>query len=586
MDTEIQLPNFDNLGLNKELLSTIESIGYKTPTPIQIQTIPFVLKGKDVLGQAQTGTGKTAAFALPLLNNIISSSDRQEGIPQVLVLTPTRELAIQVSEAFEEFAKNVANSISTISIYGGQDYGRQISALRRGVQIVVGTAGRIMDHMRKGTLRLDGLKSLVLDEADEMLRMGFIDDVKWILSHTPESCQRLLFSATIPFDVLNIVKRYLRNPQRVQIKAKTATAKTIHQRFLVVRGLSKLDALDRILETEEIDGVIVFVKTKNSTTELADGLKKRGHLATAINGDMQQNQREYIIEQLKSFKFSILVATDVVARGLDVERISHVINYDLPQDNEAYIHRIGRTGRAGREGDAISLVYTRDLRQLHTLERAIHHNIAEMRLPNARDITNKRIKNFKSRILETINNKELDTFRELMKNFISENSLEINNVVAAVAFLAQGDRKLFVKEIQAQYPKRQDYLGRSARNIKFNNYTKNSNVRSAVSTHSEWDGNKKTTMSPTDKKSLKYRRYSNDMITYRIQVGRNDGVEPRNIVGAIANEAGIKSYNIGHIKLFRNFSTVDLPNDVPKNIIEHLRTVWVSGKKLDIKEDM
>lgn len=558
MNIQSQELSFKNLGLNADLLTAIETMGYQTPTPIQKNTIPFVLQGRDVLGQAQTGTGKTAAFALPLLHNMDLFS--KETTPQVLVLTPTRELAIQVAEAFEDFSKNIAK-IEVISIYGGQEYGRQIQALRRGVKIVVGTAGRVMDHMRKGTLKLDTLKALVLDEADEMLRMGFIDDVKWVLSHTPKSCQRLLFSATMPYDVLSIVNEYLRDPCKVQIKAKTATAKTIRQRFLVVKGLSKLDALDRILEVEDTDGVMVFVKTKNATIEVADGLKSRGYLAAAINGDMQQNQREYIIDQLKATKINILVATDVVARGLDVERISHVINYDLPQDNEAYIHRIGRTGRAGREGDAISLIYTRDLRQLRILERVIRHKLEEMQLPSAKEITDKRIIRFKHEVAEIIRHKKLDKFKELMQEFIAEYGADTNDILAALTFLVQREKRIFVREIQqeARFIERSGYRDR---------------IR-------EKDGR------PTNSREKKLRRRPSDMemVTYRIEVGKENGVEPRNIVGAIANEAGISSHHIGHIKLFSQFSTVDLPSNMSKKSIEHLRNVWVAGKKLEIKED-
>ncbi len=569
-NNESQELSFHNLGLNEKIMSAIEAMGYQTPTPIQANTIPFVLQGRDVLGQAQTGTGKTAAFALPLLNNMDLSG--KERMPQVLVLTPTRELAIQVAEAFESFSKNIAK-LEVASIYGGQEYGRQIQALRRGVQVVVGTAGRVMDHMRKGTLKLDALKALVLDEADEMLRMGFIDDVKWVLSHTPEACQRLLFSATMPRDVLNIVNEYLREPCKVQIKTKAATAKTIKQRFLVVKGLSKLDALDRVLEVEDTDGVMVFVKTKTSTIEVADGLKARGHLAAAINGDMQQNQREYIIDQLKASKINILVATDVVARGLDVERISHVINYDLPQDNEAYVHRIGRTGRAGREGDAVSLIYTRDLRQLRMLERVIRHTMEEMQLPSAKEITEKRVARFKHETAEIIRHKDLSKFKELMQEFATEYGAEADDMVAALAFLAQGDKKLFVKEIQVQESRRSDRFDRSERGGR----------DGRRSDRNDRFSNRRDDRGGRDRGAR--RSPDMNMTTYRIEVGRSDGVEPRNIVGAIANEAGINSRNIGHIKLFDQFSTVDLPSDTPKNVIEHLKKVWVAGKKLEIKED-
>ena len=557
INSEVEQLHFDALGLNSKILSAIDALGYETPTPIQASTIPLVLEGRDVLGQAQTGTGKTAAFALPLLNNM--DLDTGNKLPQVLVLTPTRELAIQVAESFEGFSKNIAK-LTTVSIYGGQDYSRQIQALRRGVEVVVGTAGRIMDHMRKGTLKLDALKALVLDEADEMLRMGFIDDVKWVLSHTPEHCQRLLFSATMPRDVVNIVNTYLRNPAKIQIKTKAATAKTIHQRFFVVKGLSKIDALDRILEGEETDGIIVFVKTKSSTTEVADGLKSRGHSAAAINGDMQQNQREHIIDRLKLAKINILVATDVVARGLDVERISHVINYDLPQDNDAYVHRIGRTGRAGRQGDAISLIYTRDIRQLRMLERVIRHTMEEMQLPSAADITQKRVQAFKHKVAEVIRHQDLSKFKTLIEDFEVEYGAEKEDIVAALALLAQGKKTLFVKEIKP--PTRSlDHALKAPYRDRRNSSNYNSSKRP------------------------RSRNPGLAMTTYRVEVGKIDGVEPRNLVGAIANETNINSSHIGQIRLFDQFSTVELPTETPKNAIDHLKNVWVAGKKLSIKAD-
>ncbi|WP_119343725.1 DEAD/DEAH box helicase [Facilibium subflavum] len=555
MSSDSDQLSFSDLGLNDHILAAVNALGYQTPTPIQANTIPYVLQGRDVLGQAQTGTGKTAAFALPLLNNM--DLDSKEKLPQVLVLTPTRELAIQVSESFEGFAKNIAK-INVVSIYGGQEYGRQIQALRRGVQVVVGTAGRIMDHMRKGTLKLDALKAIVLDEADEMLRMGFIDDVKWVLSHTSESCQRLLFSATMPRDVVNIVNDYLREPCKVQIKTKTATAATIHQRYLVVKGLSKTEALDRILEVEDSDGVMVFVKTKAATIEVADGLKAKGHKAAAINGDMQQNQREYIIEQLKSGKIDILVATDVVARGLDVERISHVVNYDLPQDNEAYVHRIGRTGRAGRSGDAISLIYTRDLRQIRILERVIRHTMEEMQLPSAAEITQKRVQRFKHEVAERIRHQDLTKFKALMQDFQTEYGDEVEDILGALAMMAQGEKSLFVKEIKITEPRAQ---------------------RRARTSGKE---------SGRQGQSPRRRGHSGaqmPMTTYRVEVGKSDGIETRNLVGAIANEINLDSRQIGQIKLFDKFSTVDLPQDISKEAIAHLKKVWVGGKKLMIKED-
>ena len=395
---------FDQLGLKKEVLEQIKELGYENPTQIQEDSIPHVLERRDFLGQAQTGTGKTAAFALPILSNLKDAKCKKYS-PDVLVLAPTRELAIQVAESFKGFAKKLSN-IKVTAIYGGQDYKGQIRDLQLGVNIVVGTTGRVMDHMKNGKLFLENLKCLVLDEADEMLRMGFIDDVKTILSETPDSCQRLLFSATMPRDIQHIVNSYLRDPVKVQIKSTTNTAATIRQRYILVRGLKKMDVLDRILSVEKTDGVIIFVKTKADTVTVASSLKELGYNSASMSGDMSQQQRELILNYLKSGKVKILIATDVVARGLDVDCISHVINYELPTDHEAYVHRIGRTGRAGREGDAISLVLSRELRQLNSIERTIKVNIEEMEIPTGDAITTKRVNDFKRKILEVIGRNE------------------------------------------------------------------------------------------------------------------------------------------------------------------------------------
>lgn len=369
---------FNQLELAEPLLKALDEVGYETPSPIQAETIPLLLEGRDVLGQAQTGTGKTAAFALPLISNI----DLKQKEPSVLVLAPTRELAIQVAEAFQKYAKHM-KGFHVLPIYGGSDYGGQIRALKRGVHVVVGTPGRVMDHMRKGTLKLENLSALVLDEADEMLRMGFIDDVEWILEQTPDKRQIALFSATMPSQIRRIATKYLNNPEQVTIKNVTATAETIRQRFWPVSGVHKLDALTRILEAETFDAMIIFVRTKNSTAELADKLEARGYAAAALNGDIAQNQRERTVDNLKKGKLDIIVATDVAARGLDVQRISHVVNYDIPHDTEAYIHRIGRTGRAGREGDAILFVAPREKRMLSSIERATKKTIERMEIGRA-----------------------------------------------------------------------------------------------------------------------------------------------------------------------------------------------------------
>jgi ATP-dependent RNA helicase DeaD len=569
MEKENTGVSFASLGLKESLLNGIVNMGYKNPTPIQSDTIPLILQGRDVLGQAQTGTGKTAAFVLPILNNIDEYSGPSRS-PQVLVLTPTRELAIQVMETFESFAKSFASNISAVAIYGGQDYTRQIRALNRGVHIVVGTAGRIMDHMRKETLNLESIKTLVLDEADEMLRMGFIDDVKWILSHTSDSCQRLLFSATIPRDVVSIADSYLRNPVKIHVKSKTTTASTIRQRFLVVKGMSKLDALDRLLSYETTDGVLIFVRTKTETVEVASGLKNFGYNAATMSGDMSQGQRELIIEQFKSGKIKVLVGTDVVARGLDVDCISHVINYELPQDNEAYVHRIGRTGRAGREGDAISLVTMREMRQLQILERSIKQPLEEMYLPSAADITKKRIENFKKEVLKSLEQSGLEKYTSIMHEFKTEYAdINLEDLLGALTFMIQKDKPLYVSEVPI---------------AKFEE-------RSHSRTGQKDFGNdrRRESRDPRENRSSRSNDRQSDnrstpMITYRVEVGSSHGIQVRNIVGAIANESGLDGSSIGQIRIFDDYSTVKLPTDIPTNILQKIKNLRVANIRLDLKE--
>ena len=413
--------SFKELNLTNELLDTLESLGYEAPSPVQAQAIPHLLNGDDILGHAPTGTGKTAAFALPLLSRL----DLGQKHVQIMVLAPTRELAIQVAEAFKTYAGNI-KGFQVLPIYGGQDYSGQIRGLKRGVHVVVGTPGRVSDHIRKGTLKLDKVQALVLDEADEMLRMGFIDEVEWILEQTPEARQTALFSATMPKQIEKIARRHLRNPQEVSIKAKTATAETIRQRFWLVGGMHKLDALTRILEVEPFDGVLIFVRTKIATTELADKLEARGHAAAAMNGDMPQKQREQMVNKLKAGVLDILIATDVAARGLDVDRISHVINYDIPYDTEAYIHRIGRTGRAGRQGDAILFVAPRERRMLSAIERATRKKIEPLTLPTTETINNKRIADFKQRITDTINQGDLAFMRGILEQYQNDSDLALS----------------------------------------------------------------------------------------------------------------------------------------------------------------
>ena len=559
--------DFSQLGLSQDIVDTVIKLGYENPTPIQQYAIPYILSGRDVLGQAQTGTGKTAAFALPLINNIdLKSKDKS---PQVLVLAPTRELAIQVAEQFEAFAKNVPN-LDVACIYGGQEYGSQIRALKKGVKVVVGTTGRVMDHIEKGTLELDNLRALVLDEADEMLKMGFIDDVRFVLSHISDQCQRLLFSATIPADIADIIEEYLRNPCKIQVKAKTKTANTVTQKFIVIKGFRKIDALDRLLETEETDGVIIFVKTKTSTIEVADNLKALGYKVTAINGDMQQSQREYIVDQFRSAKSDILVATDVVARGIDLERISHVINYDMPNDTDTYVHRIGRTGRAGREGTSISLVPLKEMRFLRILERFTGSPIQEVFMPSAKDLAQSRVEHFKARIISALDkNKFLDKYKEIITEIREQLQLDLDEFLAVLALLAQGKKTFFPREIQAKEKK----LARD-----------NGNSR---------DGRKNERFERRNEQGDRVRRFDRayrkprhavniDLTTYKLDVGRDNDVQPRNIVGAIANEGNIDSKHICNISIQKDYTLVDLPSNLSPKVINHLKKVWVAGKKLNL----
>ena len=562
-DTETQptLPPFSALGLAPPVLKALDEVGYETPSPIQAQIIPHVLAGKDVLGQAQTGTGKTAAFALPLLSNI----DLKQTTPQVLVLAPTRELAIQVSEAFQKYAAQL-KGFHVLPIYGGQDYRGQLRQLKRGAHVVVGTPGRVMDHMRRGTLKLDNLKCLVLDEADEMLRMGFIDDVEWILEQTPDTRQIALFSATMPKEVKRIAQQHLQDPEEVTIKMKTSTASTIRQRVWMVSGLHKLDALTRILEAEAFDGMIIFSRTKLMTVELADKLQARGYSAAALNGDMQQKQRERTVDQLKKGQLDILVATDVAARGLDVERISHVINYDIPYDTEAYIHRIGRTGRAGRTGDAILFVAHREKRLLKAIERATKQPITVMEPPTPEAINELRIAQFKQRITDTLaKGEELGFFSQLVTQYQQEHDVTPEDIATALAKIAQGDKPLLLKK---DPPK-----------AKQKNRDKTRDRNQDRGQDRQRDGKPARSKRPPAATATE-----EGMERYRIEVGHNHSVKPGNIVGAIANEAGLDSQYIGRIDIQESYSTVDLPDGMPKEVFRDLKKVWVAGQQLQISK--
>jgi ATP-dependent RNA helicase DeaD len=450
-----QSPRFADLQLAPELIQALADIGYETPTPIQIQAIPHLLKGLDLFGHAPTGTGKTAAFALPLLSRI----DLRAKDVQVMALTPTRELAIQVAEAFQRYAAHM-KGFHVLPIYGGQEYSGQIRQLKRGVHVVVGTPGRVMDHMRKGTLKLDKLQALVLDEADEMLRMGFIEEVEWILEQTPAERQMALFSATMPNEIERIARRHLKDPREISIEARTATAETIRQRYWQVSGLHKLDALTRILEVEPFDAILMFVRTKTATVELAERLEARGYAAAAMNGDMPQAQREQMIERLKNGKLDILVATDVAARGLDVDRISHVINYDIPYDAEAYIHRIGRTGRAGRSGEAILFVAPRERRMLYVIEKATRQKIEQLQLPTTETVNNKRIADFKQKISDTLAGGDLAFMQGLVEQYRQEHDIPALEIAAALARMSLGDKPMLLSPDKADHTSKAKDKGR------------------------------------------------------------------------------------------------------------------------------
>ncbi|CAI9405820.1 DEAD/DEAH box helicase [Nocardioides sp. T2.26MG-1] len=546
---------FADLGLSEPVLKVLADVGYETPSAIQAATIPPLLAGRDVVGLAQTGTGKTAAFALPILSRL----DLSQKTPQALVLAPTRELALQVCEAFERYAGRI-KGVHVLPVYGGQGYGVQLSALRRGVHIVVGTPGRIMDHLEKGTLDLSHLRFLVLDEADEMLNMGFAEDVETILADTPDDKNVALFSATMPSQIRRISKKYLKDPAEITVKNKTTTSANTTQRYLMVSYPQKVDALTRILEVENFEGMIVFVRTKNETETLAEKLRARGFSAMAINGDVQQTQRERTVNQLKSGKLDILVATDVAARGLDVERISHVVNYDIPTDTESYVHRIGRTGRAGRKGDAISFVTPRERYLLKHIEKATRQPLTLMQLPTVEDVNVTRLSRFDDAITEALANAErIERFRDIVQHYVREHDVPEADVAAALAVVAQGDTPLLldprdeVRQPRDDRPARTDRPDRGAR--------------------------------PERGERRPRGRTDVPMASYRISVGKRHKVEPRQIVGAIANEGGLSRQDFGHIDIRADHSLVELPADLPPGTWDKLQSTRISGKLIELTRD-
>jgi ATP-dependent RNA helicase DeaD len=569
-----RVPSFDELGLSEPVLAAVRAVGYESPSPIQQAAIPPLLEGRDVLGQAQTGTGKTAAFALPLLCRI----DVKRAEPQLLVLTPTRELAIQVAEAMQTYARNL-KGFHVLPVYGGTGMDFQLKQLRRGVHAVVGTPGRIQDHLRRKTLKLGKLEAVVIDEADEMLRMGFIEDVEAILGEMPERKQVALFSATLPDRIRKVVAHHLKDPVEIKVKAKTATVAAVDQRYVEVRGFDKLDALTRILEAEDFDAMLIFVRTRQATAELSEKLEARGLSSAPLSGEMTQALRERTVERLRGGKLDIVVATDIAARGLDVERITHVVNYDIPHDVEGYIHRIGRTGRAGRGGHAILFVTPRERRMLAAIERATRQRVELMRLPSPEDVADKRVAQFKDTITEVLGSQDLAFFEQLVASYTAEHGRDAESVAAALAFLAQKDRPLLPPPVPE--PRRQHFRDGPPRRAERRSDERRSDERRDERAEAAGPREPREPREPR----RRAKGPDTDHVRYRIEVGHEHGVQPGNIVGAIANEAGMDSSHIGRIEIYDSHSIVGLPAGMPKHIQQRLRKAWVCGQQLLISVD-
>ncbi len=638
--------SFAELGLSESTIKTLTDVGYEAPSAIQAAIIPVMISGKDVIGQAQTGTGKTAAFALPILERL----EGKAGKPECLVLVPTRELAIQVAEAFSRYAHRNKN-FRVLPVYGGQEYGIQTRRLDSGVHVVVGTPGRIMDHLRRNTLDLSNLNCLVLDEADEMLRMGFIDDVEWILTQTPPERQVALFSATMPPAIRRIAKKHLRGAEEVTIELRTRTAASIRQRWLPVSGHHKLDALTRVLEAEEFDAALVFARTKQDTTELAERLDARGYNVSALNGDMAQRQRERTIDQLKSGRIDIVVATDVAARGLDVERISHVINYDMPYDAEAYVHRIGRTGRAGRSGEAILFVKPREERMLRSIEHSVRQNMDLYKLPSPAMLREKRLQDFRDQIIASLSNGTQEWQQRLVVELVTESGLDALDIAAALVGMAMGpldeqgpgrSEKSTGRESKADAPRerkpaweqeesrdrssgerekrpvrqREERPGREmaerpargrgreepapmekpsrAARTREDFPAKDKALRATARSRDDVKAAEKPPRpakgkdafaawaSAPEAKAGKKDQGMPRMARYRLDVGREHGVQPANIVGALANEGGIPARWIGQIDIQEDHTTLDLPDDIPQKQLRVLKRIWVCERPLRV----
>lgn len=662
MESQTECEGFDELGLVPAVLTTVRTLGYETPTPVQCQCIPHLLQGRDLLGQAQTGTGKTAAFALPLIGLVELDAGPR---PQVLVLTPTRELALQVAEAFQTYARGL-RGFHVLPLYGGSSFGLQARALERGVHAIVGTPGRVMDHLRRGTLDLMGLRSLVLDEADEMLDMGFAEDIEWILERTPAERQMALFSATMPSAIRRVAHAHLRNPVEVRLVAATETVDTIDQYHCLVTRFHKLDVLTRVLEVEDFDAMLVFVRTKLQTLEVAEKLAAHGFNAEALNGDMTQSERERTVERLKRGRLDILVATDVAARGLDLERLSLVVNYDIPTDPASYVHRIGRTGRAGREGRALLFVEPRERHLLKAIERTIRRSIPELAVPTAADLSAHRIERFTAMVTRTLAEADLDFFYRVVARIAREGELDAMDIAAALTYQAQRERPLQLEadleqapkprfkrrgdrpqppergeapgrerrpesvppreparrsepgpgqfsgrrerpanpessdrpapqrhqDFSSEYPRHPERLERPERAEPFERGER-SRLPDRHDSYSRPDERpalgsgervelRRETGRGADRGPGRRERDQAGLICYRIEVGHRDGVAPREIVGAIANEAGLEGRFIGRINIEEDHSLVDLPEGMPREIFQHLRGVFVRGKRLNI----
>jgi len=569
--------NFSELDLSSDISKTLDELEYKHPTPIQSKTIPLLLKGHDVLGQAQTGTGKTAAFALPILSRL----DRGGKSVQTLVLAPTRELAIQVSASFSQYAARI-KGFRVVSIYGGQAYDIQLRALKRGPHVVVGTPGRVMDHIRRKTLRLDKLRFMVLDEADEMLRMGFVDDVEWILQHTPDERQTCLFSATMPKQIQHIANRHLREPERIVIEARHTAAETVNQRYWIANGKGqKFEAIIRFLEAEHTEAVLVFVRTRQMTTELSEKLESRGYSSAPLSGDMAQRRREQTVDQLKRGRIDVLVATDVAARGLDIDRISHVINFDAPQDVESYIHRIGRTGRAGRSGEALLIITHRERRFVKTLERVLRVKISELLLPSHEEMQQRRIDRFTQTIVETVRKSDLSSYRSLLEKLISETALPSVDIAASLAhMLDEGAEPLRLNKLRNVVHVRRDKSNKFSeiKNVK----TQEPKVRHFETSPPAKSHKSSENESAKQNKKNQIKSLPEGMERFRVEVGEIHGANPGHLVGALANEAMLDSKHIGKIDIGSDHSFVDLPEGMPKELLRDLKKIWVCDQRLKI----